>query len=67
MALVSKVLGHSSISITSDTYTHLLGGVGRAAAEASSLVPRARRDQSVTYPGIRRNKYGPRGAVYAGD
>jgi len=49
IAIVSKVLGHSSVSITSDTYSHLLEGVGRAAAEkASALVPRNRRDQSVT-------------------
>lgn len=42
IALVSKRLGHSSIAITSDTYSHLLGGVGRAAAErADALVPRA--------------------------
>lgn len=49
IALVSKLLGHSSISITSDTYSHLLAGVGRDAANrASALVPRASRDQSVT-------------------
>lgn len=43
MALVSKRLGHSSIAITSDTYSHLLAGVGREAAErAAALVPRAR-------------------------
>jgi len=49
MALVSKVLGHSSISLTVDTYTHLLEGVGRDAADrASALVPRAIRDQGVT-------------------
>jgi integrase len=57
IALVSKLMGHSSISLTSDTYSHLLEGVGRAAAErASALVPRKRRgdrpddscDQSVT-------------------
>jgi Phage integrase family len=41
MAVVSKRLGHSSIAITSDTYSHLLEGVGRDAAErASALVPR---------------------------
>jgi hypothetical protein len=49
---VSKLLGHSSIAITADTYSHLLAGVGREAAErASALVPRAAReprDQSVT-------------------
>jgi len=34
-------LGHSSRAITSDTYSHLLSGVGRAAAErAAALVPR---------------------------
>jgi hypothetical protein len=52
MALVSKRLGHSSISITTDTYSHLLEGVGREAANrAAALVPRKRdqRDQ-VTDP-----------------
>ena len=42
MAIVSKRLGHSTITITSDTYSHLLGGVGRDAADrASALIPRA--------------------------
>ncbi|GAA2407321.1 tyrosine-type recombinase/integrase [Streptomyces glaucosporus] len=62
LAIVSKRLGHSSISITSDTYSHLLAGVGRDAAErASALVPRSRKtapaapaedvcDHSVTTP-----------------
>ena len=46
IAIVSKVLGHSSISITSDTYSHLLAGVGRQAAEAAmAIVPRNPRDQ----------------------
>jgi integrase len=41
IALVSKVMGHSTIALTSDTYSHLLEGVGREAAErASALVPR---------------------------
>ncbi len=41
IAVVSKRLGHSSIAITSDTYSHLLDGVGRQAAEAAAaLVPR---------------------------
>ena len=39
--IVSKRLGHSSRAITSDTYSHLLSGVGRAAAErAAALIPR---------------------------
>ncbi len=44
--VASKRLGHSSISITMDTYSHLLEGVGRRAAEqAMGLVPRAPRYQ----------------------
>jgi integrase len=40
--VVSKRLGHSGIRITSDTYAHLLKGVGRQAAEAAAaLVPRS--------------------------
>ena len=49
MAVVSKRLGHSTITITSDTYAHLLEGVGRDAAErARALVPRQPRDHPVT-------------------
>jgi integrase len=56
MAVVSKRLGHSQLSLTADTYSHLLAGVGRDAAErAAALVPRAAKaapadpcDQSVT-------------------
>ena len=51
IALVSKMLGHSSITLTADTYSHLLDGVGRQAAEAAdALIPRSSRDQSVTGP-----------------
>jgi len=40
IAVVSKRLGHSSIRVTGDIYSHLLGGVGRQAAEAAkALVP----------------------------
>ncbi len=46
MVIVSKRLGHSTVTITTDLYSHLLGGVGRDAAEkAASLVPRRRREQ----------------------
>jgi len=49
LELVSKRIGHSSTTITADMYQHLLPGVSRGAAEkASALVPRKRRDQSVT-------------------
>ena len=45
LAVVSKRLGHSTITITSDTYSHLLEGVGRDAAQrAAALIPRASRD-----------------------
>jgi hypothetical protein len=48
IALVSKRLGHSSISITNDTYSHMLEGVGREAPErAAALVPRNRGAHSV--------------------
>ncbi|MCU1591667.1 MAG: integrase family protein [Frankiales bacterium] len=51
IAVVSKQLGHSTIALTVDTYSHMLDGVGRQAAEkAMALVPRAPRDQSVTSP-----------------
>ncbi|WP_203933854.1 tyrosine-type recombinase/integrase [Virgisporangium ochraceum] len=40
IAVVSKRLRHSSIKITSDTYVHLIGTIGRQAAEAAAaLVP----------------------------
>lgn len=47
LSVVSKVLGHSSITITSDTYSHLLEGVGRAAADAADALVPARRDDRV--------------------
>lgn len=41
MAIVSKRLGHSTYTITADTFCHLLPGVGRTAAEAAAhMVPR---------------------------
>ena len=41
LAQVSKRIGHSSLAITADTYSHLLEGVGRAAADrANALIPR---------------------------
>ena len=38
IALVSKMLGHSSITLTADTYSHLLAGVGKKAAEAADAL-----------------------------
>jgi integrase len=46
--IVSKRLGHASIAITVDTYSHLLEGVGRQAADAAmALVPRQSSRSSV--------------------
>jgi hypothetical protein len=40
IAVVSKRMGHSSIRVTADIYSHLLQGVGRQAADAAeALVP----------------------------
>jgi integrase len=40
IAIVSKRLRHSSIKITNDTYGHMIGTIGRRAAEAAAaLVP----------------------------
>ncbi|WP_224748008.1 site-specific integrase [Nocardioides cavernae] len=48
LALVSKMLRHSSVAVTADTYSHLLEGVGRKAADAANaLVPRRARAHSV--------------------
>jgi len=41
MKVVSDLLGHSSIRITSDTYSHVRDAVAREAAEQTdALVPR---------------------------
>ncbi len=72
LAVVSKRLGHSSLSITSDTYSHLLRGVGQAAAEAAAaLVPRAPRapigdQEDTTCTPDLRNDTGPSSAETKG-
>nr|WP_221378387.1 tyrosine-type recombinase/integrase [Actinoplanes polyasparticus] len=41
ISVVSKRMRHSKIGLTSDTYGHLIGSVGKAAAEAAAaIVPR---------------------------
>ena len=51
--VVSKRLGHSSISVTADIYGHLLEGVGHQAAEAAAaLVPRTRSGAAVQRPAL---------------
>ncbi len=40
IAIVSKRLGHSSLGVSADVYSHLIGNAGRSAADAAeSLVP----------------------------
>jgi hypothetical protein len=49
MKVVQEMLGHSSITITSDTYTSVLPQVARAAAQAAAdLVPRRHPDPPPT-------------------
>jgi hypothetical protein len=68
LAVVSKRLGHSSVAITSDTYSHLLEGVGREAAErAAALVPRRRREQFVSTGDPGDKSAGPRFQEPAGE
>lgn len=50
---IQEMLGHSSITITSDTYTSLLPEADLAIAEAAArLVPRARATAEDTQPGV---------------
>ncbi len=68
LAIVSKRLGHSSLSLTADTYSHLLGGVGRAAADAAAnLVPRRPRYQPATSADPTDLEAVPRLSVSAGE
>ncbi len=73
IVVVSKRLGHSSVAITSDTYTHLLPGAGsQAAARALSLVPRGHapspriREQSVSSSASQGGHEGGSDGVVAG-
>jgi integrase len=51
IASVSKLIGHSSITITSDTYGHLFDAAGRDAAErAAALVDTARPSKIPSIP-----------------
>ncbi|WSD69013.1 hypothetical protein OG978_17360 [Streptomyces sp. NBC_01591] len=50
---IQEMLGHSSITITSDTYTSLLPEADLAIAEAAArLVPRARTTAEDARPGV---------------
>lgn len=45
MKVVQEMLRHSSITVTSDTYTTVLPEVARAAADKTAMIiPRARRE-----------------------
>ena len=51
LAIVSKRLGHSTIAITSDLYSHLLSDAHQAAAEAGEAILPPRRPVTVNAPG----------------
>jgi hypothetical protein len=38
IGIVSKRLRHSSVKITNDTYSHMIGTIGRQAAEAAAAI-----------------------------
>jgi site-specific recombinase XerD len=41
LAIVSKLAGHSSVSITADLCTHMLKGIGQRVVDgAAALIPR---------------------------
>jgi integrase len=71
LTVVSKHLGHSSIRVTADIYTHLLAGVGRTAAEAAqALVPRGAAPAAITLRSLGRENdeaTPPQGGEAAGD
>jgi integrase len=49
LAVVSKRMGHSSIRVTADIYSHLLDGVGRRVADAAeALVPPVLQPAAIT-------------------
>ena len=51
LKVVSEQLGHSALAITADTYTSVLPGVAKAAAEAvAGIVPRTARAAGVNSP-----------------
>jgi hypothetical protein len=55
MKIVQDMLGHSSITITADTYASVLPEVARSAAEsAAGLIPRQRRSPSGLTSGSQR-------------
>lgn len=54
IAIVSKLAGHSSVSITADIYAHMLTGVGQRAADgAAALIPRRVAHTTHTQPRVR--------------
>ena len=61
IAVVSKRLGHSTIAVTSDLYSHLLADANRAAADAaeSQLPPRNRSAHTVHTRGPEKQNKGP--------
>ena len=64
--MVSKLLRHSTIKLTVDTYGHLLPGVGEAAAELrAGMIPRAAPRTNGHSPATNRTYTAPRNAEAA--
>jgi hypothetical protein len=64
MKVVQDMLGHSSITITSDTYTSVLPQVARSAAEATAgMVPRALVSGALVSRALPEHPAGPPGAA----
>jgi integrase-like protein len=58
MKVVQEMLGHSSITLTSDTYTSVLPEVAREAAEAAArLIPRQKAKRTA---GLTSGSHGPK-------
>ena len=54
LAIVSKLAGHSLVSITADFCTHMLKGIGKRAADgAAALIPR-KVDTQCTHKRVKR-------------
>jgi len=49
--MISQMLGHSSLSMTQDVYTHILPGMGKAAALAMERALRGEQKDTLRLPG----------------
>lgn len=59
IGVVSKRLGHSTVTLTVDTYSYLIGGVGRQAAGAAESLVSPVTVQTLPHPGPWNNSAAP--------